>query len=143
LIRPALADLYRQKVADLQSNLSDPAQAPEAFELIRSLVEVVVLTPENGKLEVELRGELAGILALCSDAKKPAGRIAKRASLEVQVCWLRGHATNEICCCVPPLHDVSDEDTHGIRFAARYALNHHLLTQRLADMAKAQGPFRN
>ena len=39
---------------------------------------MVILNPENGKLEVELRGELAGILSLCSDNKKPAGRGAER-----------------------------------------------------------------
>ena len=28
--------------------------------------------PENGRLEIELQGDLAGILALASDSKKPA-----------------------------------------------------------------------
>jgi hypothetical protein len=29
--------------------------------------------PEDGQLRVELRGELAGILALAADSKKPGG----------------------------------------------------------------------
>ena len=35
------------------------------MELVRSLIEEVRLVPEAGALQVELRGELAGILALC------------------------------------------------------------------------------
>ena len=79
LIHPAVADIYRRKVADLQSSLNDPALAPEAFEIIRSLIEAIILTPEAGELQIELRGELASILSLCSDSKKPAGRETERA----------------------------------------------------------------
>jgi site-specific DNA recombinase len=43
----------------------------QAFELIRSLVDKVVLTPVNGKLRIDLHGELAGILRLCQDGKTP------------------------------------------------------------------------
>jgi hypothetical protein len=45
-----------------------------------SLVEAVVLVAQNGKLAVEVRGELAAILALAMEGKKP-GRI-DRASAE-------------------------------------------------------------
>jgi hypothetical protein len=41
------------------------------MDLIRSLVDAIVLTPEDGKLRIDLRGELAGILALCADKRKP------------------------------------------------------------------------
>ena len=34
------------------------------MELIRSLVEAIILVPEGSKLRVEVRGELAAILAL-------------------------------------------------------------------------------
>ena len=33
------------------------------FDLIRSLIEVILLMPEDGELKVELRGALAGIRA--------------------------------------------------------------------------------
>jgi site-specific DNA recombinase len=79
LIHPAVADIYRRKVADLQSSLNDPELAREAFEIIRSLIEAIILTPEAGELQIELRGELASILALCSDSKKPAGFETERA----------------------------------------------------------------
>jgi hypothetical protein len=42
-----------------------------AFEPIRSLIDEIRLVPEAGALRVELRGELAGILALAADSNKP------------------------------------------------------------------------
>ncbi len=41
----------------------------EAFGIIRSLTETVVLMPEDGELKIELRGALAGILHLASGAR--------------------------------------------------------------------------
>ena len=46
----------------------------EAFDLVRSLIEVVRLVPEESKLRIEIKGELAGILELCdAGSKKPGG----------------------------------------------------------------------
>ena len=53
------------------------ATRAEAMDSIRSLIESVVLTPQDGKLWVEIRGELAGILRLAANGKSPgagAGR---------------------------------------------------------------------
>jgi hypothetical protein len=36
----------------------------EVAQIIRSLVNEIVLTPEGGALKVDLRGDLAGILAI-------------------------------------------------------------------------------
>jgi hypothetical protein len=41
------------------------------MELIRSLVDAITLMPENGNLRVEVRGELAAILALAVGRKQP------------------------------------------------------------------------
>jgi site-specific DNA recombinase len=41
------------------------------MELIRSLVDAITLMPENGNLRVEVRGELAAILALAAGRKQP------------------------------------------------------------------------
>ena len=60
----------RPKVSDLDQLLEDPATKDQAFDLIRSLIEVIRLVPEDGALKVELRGELAGILALCGGHAK-------------------------------------------------------------------------
>ena len=42
--------------------------AAEVRELIRGLVEAIVLVPEDGRLRVEIRGELASILGKRSSA---------------------------------------------------------------------------
>ncbi len=44
----------------------------EAFDLIRSLVDEIVLVPIDGELKIELKGDLAGILELCSESKSPS-----------------------------------------------------------------------
>lgn len=44
----------------------------EAAEIIRSLVEAIVLTPEDGRLRLDLRGELISILRLGANDKAPA-----------------------------------------------------------------------
>jgi site-specific DNA recombinase len=69
-----LAEIYRSKVANLQEELNRPELRVEAAEAIRSLVEEIRLVPENGKLEIELAGDLAGILALSCGNKKPVSR---------------------------------------------------------------------
>ena len=79
LLHPNLAEIYRQKVAALAEALADEAMRDEAFELIRSLLDKIVLVPEGDELRIEIHGELAGILELCQKDKTP-GR--SRASAE-------------------------------------------------------------
>jgi site-specific DNA recombinase len=79
LLHPNLAEIYRQKVAALAEALADEAMRDEAFELIRSLLDRIVLVPESEELRIEIHGELAGILELCQQSKTP-GR--SRASAE-------------------------------------------------------------
>ena len=43
-----------------------------AIVLIRSLVDEIILTPEENRLRINLNGEIAAILALASNSKKPA-----------------------------------------------------------------------
>jgi site-specific DNA recombinase len=71
LIHPNFAEVYRRKVAALHQALADEASRMEAMELIRSLIDAIVLAPEEGTLRVEVRGELSGILALAAGSKKP------------------------------------------------------------------------
>jgi site-specific DNA recombinase len=73
-LHPNVAEVYRRKVAELHSALREEDAGP-AREVVRGLVEAIVLTPENGRLRVEVRGELAAILRLsgCANAKAPAG----------------------------------------------------------------------
>ena len=73
-LHPNIAEVYRRKVEELHEALKAEDAGP-ARELVRGLVEAIVLTPENGRLKVEMRGELAAILRLSglANAKAPAG----------------------------------------------------------------------
>ena len=44
----------------------DDSLKAQAFERIRSLIDTVVLKPENGVLTIHLRGEFASMLELCA-----------------------------------------------------------------------------
>jgi hypothetical protein len=47
----------------------DPDQGRAAFELLRGLTDEVRILPEEGEYRLELKGELAGVLALAQGAK--------------------------------------------------------------------------
>lgn len=90
---PNLAEVYRQRVERLHEALQDCGTRDEAFELVRSLIDEIRLVPDKGRRLIELRGELAGILAISADSKEPdrtaaAGRVH-------QSRWLRGPTTTD------------------------------------------------
>ncbi len=92
LIHPNLAEIYRQRVEHLHEALLDGTTRDEAFELIRSLIDEICLVPADGQLRVELRGELAGILALAADSKKPGGLSATGLAQQIKmVAGTRNH----------------------------------------------------
>ena len=72
-LHPNLGAVYTEKVARLADALNAPETKVEAGEVIRSLIERIVLTPEGERLKAELYGDLAGILALCDGAKRERG----------------------------------------------------------------------
>ena len=51
--------------------MPDEAKDESMRQVIR--IDEIVLVPEGGELKVELRGDLAGILSLCSASKSPSG----------------------------------------------------------------------
>ena len=70
-VHPNLAAVYQRKVEELESLLEDAAHKDEAMELIRTLIDKIVLTPkEEGGLEAVLHGDLARILSLCSTGQQ-------------------------------------------------------------------------
>jgi site-specific DNA recombinase len=73
-LHPNLAEVYRQKVAAL-ADLLRYEDGAEAREMVRGLFEVILLVPEDGRLRVEIHGELTAILSLAEGA-----RTAKSAS---------------------------------------------------------------
>jgi site-specific DNA recombinase len=96
LLHPNLAELYRRKVADLHAALQREETRVEAAEIVRSLIDAITLTPENGHLRIDLTGQLAGILALASDSKKPATGVGD-GLLAVEQIKLVAGARNQRC----------------------------------------------
>ena len=75
-MHPGIAEIYRHQVERLQEELNRPELRSEAAQVLRGLIDEVRLVSDNGRLEIELAGDLAGILALSVGNKKPvtAGR---------------------------------------------------------------------
>ena len=72
LLHPNMAAFYRQQVAALAEALNADENRAEAADIIRSLVDRITLTPnDEGKLEIDLYGDLAGILSLAANANRP------------------------------------------------------------------------
>jgi DNA-binding Lrp family transcriptional regulator len=65
-LHPNLAELYRQKVTNLAEALNDEHTRLEAAECIRALIEEIRLVLVDGKLRIELIGELAALLNLAN-----------------------------------------------------------------------------
>ena len=66
VLHPSMAIVYRQRVGALYDALQHEASRAPAADIIRSLVSEIILTPKNGFLQVELRGDLAGILTVAA-----------------------------------------------------------------------------
>ncbi len=70
ILHPGIADVYAAKVSDLAAALNDAESRPEAVEILRGLIEKIVLRPDadaaNGHV-VELFGELGSILSFCEN----------------------------------------------------------------------------
>ncbi len=66
-LHPNLAEMYRRRVGELAAVLATDDDA-EAREIVRGLVEEIRLVPEEGRLRIEVRGELASILRLAEGA---------------------------------------------------------------------------
>lgn len=69
-LHPGIADICRKKVDALAASLNRDDTLSEASEILRSLVEKVILTPTARGFSIELYGELACMLALCSEPAK-------------------------------------------------------------------------
>ena len=50
-------------------DITEPAIFVDANAAIRQLIELGQLVPENGELKIELYGELAALLKLCTEPK--------------------------------------------------------------------------
>ena len=66
LLHPEMGKLYREWVIDARAGLRDPDRRTDAMTALRAMVEEIVLTPDNGKLGIVLKGDLAAMLAAAS-----------------------------------------------------------------------------
>ncbi len=66
LLHPKMAGFYREQVKGLAAALrgDEGGSRTEAAERLRSLVRKIVLTPADGKLTIDVHGDLAGILTI-------------------------------------------------------------------------------
>jgi hypothetical protein len=69
-----MADVYHKQFEELAALVQSEEDKQDAFEAIRGLVDRIVLSPERGKLRVDLHGEIAAILRLAQAGKKPRPR---------------------------------------------------------------------
>ena len=74
LLHPSMALQYRKRVQQLYDALQDEDEGKriEAADTLRSLVDQIVLTPIEGKVEIDVQGDLAGILTISTQSKNPA-----------------------------------------------------------------------
>lgn len=76
LLHPNMAHHYRAQVEELYTTLQEDSEARRmtATDVLRSLVKEIVLTPDpqSGELQIEVHGDLAGILTIALERKKPA-----------------------------------------------------------------------
>jgi hypothetical protein len=70
LLHPSMADLYREKVQNLAAALQREDTRLEASEMLRGLIDSIVLIPDEGQLRIELRGNLAAMLTAAQQTKR-------------------------------------------------------------------------
>ena len=89
-----MATFYRTQVAELHDALQEESDAKrlKAGEILRSLVKESILTPDGGQLQIDVRGDLAGILTVAVRARPPATKAGGR-----KLRWLRGLAQTRTC----------------------------------------------
>ncbi len=73
LIHPRMAERYHREVRNLISSLNDGDHRTEAADILRSLIDKIVLTPheKEERLMIDVHGDLAGILQIATETDKP------------------------------------------------------------------------
>jgi hypothetical protein len=70
LLHREMAELYGQKVTTLAQALEHPETRMEATEALRGLIDAIVMTPAEGTLRIELKGNLAAMLSATVQTKR-------------------------------------------------------------------------
>ena len=80
-LHPNLAQRYRDRVERLHEQLANPAIRQEAVELLRGLIERIVITPHEKGHEIELVGDIVKLLELPCGAGVVADPFARSAKV--------------------------------------------------------------
>ena len=72
IMHPSMAERYKKEVATLTASLNEGDAKTEASNLLRGLIDKIVLTPKSCGREysIDIHGKLAGILALASGSEE-------------------------------------------------------------------------
>ena len=85
-LHPNLAHLYRRKVEQLQKALNQPEIRDEAIQVLRGLLERVVVAPIEGGFNVEIVGEIAQMIEIgLGKGKKKGPVLNERMARSVKV----------------------------------------------------------
>ena len=85
-LHPNLAQIYRRKVEQLQHALNDPEIRDEAIQVLRGLLESVVIAPAETGFEVEIVGEIAHMIEMgMNEGKKKGPVLNERMARSVKV----------------------------------------------------------
>jgi hypothetical protein len=76
-----LPELYRNKIGRLAEALNAPETVTEAAEIMRGLIERIVLTPAAGELQAELHGDLAVLARFAQEEERRSGGNSARLSV--------------------------------------------------------------
>jgi site-specific DNA recombinase len=76
-----LPELYRNKIGRLAEALNAPETVTEAAEIMRSLIDRIVLTQVGGELRAELHGDLAVLARFAQEGEDKSGENQPRLSV--------------------------------------------------------------
>ena len=88
-LHPNLAQVYKQKVEQLQRALEDSEIRDEAVHILRGLIEYVSIGPTENGLEIEIVGEIAKMVELGIRTNAKQANLDERLTRSVKR-WLRG-----------------------------------------------------
>jgi hypothetical protein len=76
VLHPAMSGLYKNSVMNLRQALTRQDAQAEAMDLLRGLIDRIVVHPPNAdaaEVLIDIEGDLAGILSVADKSKKAAG----------------------------------------------------------------------
>ena len=76
VLHPAMSGLYKNSVMNLRQALTGQDAQAEAMDLLRGLIDRIVVHPPNAdaaEVLIDIEGDLAGILSVSDKSKKAAG----------------------------------------------------------------------